>query len=82
MMGKSIPLEKARSFGLRNLAPFAIGKVVKKLNRIRVRIHNEYNRTFPKPEFFGCQNIPTGIGASRFIRMAGLRVGFPGLSPP
>jgi hypothetical protein len=37
---------------LRNLAPFAIGNVVKKLNRIHVRIRDTYNRPFPKPEIF------------------------------
>jgi len=37
---------------LRNLAPFAIGSVVKKLNRIRISIQDKYNRPFPKPEIF------------------------------
>jgi hypothetical protein len=37
---------------LRNLAPFAIGSVVKKLNRIRITISDKYNRPFPKPELF------------------------------
>lgn len=37
---------------MRNLAPFAIGNVVKKLNRIHVRIRDKYNRPFPKPEIF------------------------------
>jgi len=37
---------------LRNLAPFAIGNVIKKLNRIHVRIRNKYDRPFPKPEIF------------------------------
>jgi hypothetical protein len=37
---------------LRNLAPFAIGKVVNKLNRIRVSVRDKYNRPFPKPELF------------------------------
>jgi hypothetical protein len=35
-----------------NLAPFAIGKVVKKLNRIRVHVRDKYNRPIPKPEIF------------------------------
>ena len=37
---------------MRNLAPFAIGKVVNKLNRIRVSVRDKYNRPFPKPELF------------------------------
>ena len=37
---------------MRNLAPFPIGRIVKKLNRIRVRIRDKYNRPFPKPEIF------------------------------
>jgi len=37
---------------LRNLAPFAIGKVVNKLNRIRISVRDKYNRPFPKPELF------------------------------
>jgi hypothetical protein len=37
---------------LRNLAPFAIGNVIKKLNRIHVRIRDKYDRPFPKPEAF------------------------------
>jgi len=37
---------------LRNLASFAIGNVVKKLNRIHVRIRDKYDRPFPKPEIF------------------------------
>jgi hypothetical protein len=37
---------------LRNLAPFNIGKVFKKLNRIRISIRDKYNRPFPKPEEF------------------------------
>lgn len=37
---------------MRNLAPFAIGNVVKKLNRIHVHIRDKYNRPFPKPEIF------------------------------
>jgi hypothetical protein len=38
--------------GLRNLAPFAIGSVMKKLNRITVAINSTYCRPFPKPECF------------------------------
>ena len=37
---------------MRNLAPFAIGNIIKKLNRIHVRIRDKYNRPFPKPEIF------------------------------
>ena len=37
---------------MRNLAPFAIGKVVNKLNRIRVSVRDKHNRPFPKPELF------------------------------
>jgi hypothetical protein len=37
---------------LRNLAPFSIGSVIKKLNRIRITIRDKYNRPFPKPELF------------------------------
>ena len=37
---------------MRNLAPFAIGNAVKKLNRIRIKIHDKHHRPFPKPEEF------------------------------
>jgi hypothetical protein len=37
---------------LRNLATFAIGNIVRKLNRIHVYINSEHNRPFPKPECF------------------------------
>jgi len=37
---------------LRNLVPFSIGSVIKKLNRIRITISDKYNRPFPKPELF------------------------------
>ena len=37
---------------MRNLAPFAIGNVIKKLNRIHVQINSKHNRPFPKPRFF------------------------------
>lgn len=37
---------------MRNLAPFAIGNVVKKLNRIRIKIRDKHHRPFPKPEAF------------------------------
>ena len=37
---------------MRNLAPFAIGNAVKKLNRIRIKIHDKHHRPFPKPEGF------------------------------
>ncbi len=37
---------------MRNLAPFAIGNVIKKLNRIHVQINSKYNRPFPKPRCF------------------------------
>jgi hypothetical protein len=34
------------------LASFSLGRVIKKLNRIHVRINSENNRTFPKPRAF------------------------------
>jgi len=37
---------------LRNLLPFTIGNVVKKLNRIHVYINSRYSRPFPKPRSF------------------------------
>jgi hypothetical protein len=37
---------------LKNLAPFNIGNVVKKLNRIHVQINSKYNRSFPKLRIF------------------------------
>lgn len=37
---------------MRNLAHFAIGNVVKKLNAISVTINNEHCRHFPKPDCF------------------------------
>ena len=37
---------------MRNLASFSIGSVIKKLNRIHVRIDSKYNRPFPKPRCF------------------------------
>jgi len=37
---------------LRNQAPFSIGSVIKKFNRIRITISDKYNRPFPKPEIF------------------------------
>lgn len=37
---------------MRNLTPFTIGNVIKKLNRIRIHINSKYNRPFPKPRFF------------------------------
>ena len=37
---------------MRNREPFSIGKAVNKLNRIRIRISDKYNRPFPKPEIF------------------------------
>jgi hypothetical protein len=37
---------------LRNLAPFNLGRVVKKLNRIRLHINAKHNRPFPKPRDF------------------------------
>ena len=37
---------------MRNLASFSIGSVIKKLNRIHVRINSKYNRPFPKPRCF------------------------------
>jgi hypothetical protein len=37
---------------LKNIAPFTVGSITKKLNRIRVQINTKYNRPFPKPRFF------------------------------
>ena len=37
---------------MRNLAPFTVGSIIKKLNRIRVQINTKYNRPFPKLRFF------------------------------
>ena len=37
---------------LRNLVPFTVGSIIKKLNRIRVQINTKYNRPFPKPQIF------------------------------
>lgn len=37
---------------MRNLAPFAIGNIVKKLNRINVQINSKHRRPFPKPRGF------------------------------
>ncbi|MFO8240866.1 MAG: hypothetical protein R6T90_07690 [Dissulfuribacterales bacterium] len=37
---------------MRNLAPFAIGSIVKKLNRITVQVNSKHSRPFPKPECF------------------------------
>jgi len=37
---------------LKNLAPFSIGNVIKKLNRIHIQINSKYNRPFPKPQTF------------------------------
>ena len=37
---------------MRNLAPFAVGNVVKNLNRIRITVREKHYRPFPKPEIF------------------------------
>jgi len=37
---------------LRNLAPFTIASIIKKLNRVRIQINSTYNRPFPKPGIF------------------------------
>ena len=37
---------------MKNLAPFTVGSIIKKLNRIRVQINTKYNRPFPKLRFF------------------------------
>jgi hypothetical protein len=36
----------------RNLASFSLGSIIKKLNRIHVRINSQHNRPFPKPQDF------------------------------
>jgi hypothetical protein len=36
----------------RNLSSFSLGSVIKKLNRIHVRINSQHNRPFPKPRDF------------------------------
>jgi len=41
---------------LRNLAPFAVGNVVKKLNAISVAINSEHSKPFPKPDCFLLSN--------------------------
>ena len=37
---------------MKNLAPFNIGNIVKKLNRIHIQINSKYNRPFPKHRIF------------------------------
>ena len=37
---------------MRNLAPFTIASIIKKLNRVRIQINSTYNRPFPKPGIF------------------------------
>ena len=37
---------------MRNLAPFTVSKIIKKLNQIRVTINAEHNKPFPKPKCF------------------------------
>lgn len=37
---------------MRNLTSFAIGNVIKKLNRIRIHINTKHDQPFPKPKFF------------------------------
>lgn len=37
---------------MRNLTPFTIANIVKKLNRIHVQINSKHNRPFPKPRTF------------------------------
>lgn len=36
----------------RNLAPFHVGRIIKKLNRIHFQINSKYNEPFPKPRDF------------------------------
>ena len=37
---------------MRNLAPFRLASIIKKLNRIHLQINCKYNRPFPKPRIF------------------------------
>jgi hypothetical protein len=37
---------------LKNLAPFTIGNIVKKLNRIHIQINSKHKQPFPKPRIF------------------------------
>jgi len=37
---------------LRNLTPFAIGNIVKKLNQVYIQVNSKYNHPFPKPRIF------------------------------
>jgi hypothetical protein len=47
-------LASLRGVGPRLYEPeaFSLGRILKKLNRIRVQINSDYNKTFPKPRFF------------------------------
>ena len=51
---------------MRNLAPFSIGSVIKKLNHIHCQISNKHNRPFPKPEAFWLSKY---VYERRYIRI-------------
>jgi hypothetical protein len=51
---------------LRNLAPFEIGSVIRKLNHIHCQISNKHNRPFPKPEAFWLSRY---VYERRYIRI-------------
>jgi hypothetical protein len=51
---------------LRNLAPFAIGSVIRKLNHIHWQINERLNRPFPKLEAF---QLSKYVYEHRYIRI-------------
>jgi len=51
---------------LRNLAPFAIGSVIRKLNHIHCQISAKHQIPFPKPEAFWCSKY---VYERRYIRI-------------
>ena len=51
---------------MRNLMPFAIGSVIKKLNHIHFQISDRHNRPFPKPEVFWLSRY---VYERRYIRI-------------
>jgi hypothetical protein len=59
-----------------------LGNIIKKLNRIHVRINSENNRPFQSLESSGYPSTATNAGISKSTLMAGLSAGFPGLSLP
>ena len=51
---------------MRNLAPFEIGSVIKKLNHIHCQISDKHQIPFPKPEAFW---LSTYVYERRYIRI-------------